>query len=140
MFSQNAVFLWLALFFALFVCEMFVPYREKLVFSLAAGCVATMFFCELQKSLFFQCVFCILSALFVYLSVIMSEILKIRLQRRKKESFADVIVLCDIPDREYGFVYRQGKRHTIRNDSGKKLKKGEVLQMAKKELDGEDNV
>ena len=140
MFSQNAVFLWLALFFVLFVCEIFVPYRKKLAFSFLAGCVATMIFCEFQKSLFFQCVFCIFTAFFVYLSVAIFEIANTRRRGGNKNSFADVIVLCDIPNKEYGFVYRRGKRHTLRNDSGKMLSKGDVVQIAEKELEGAENV
>lgn len=130
MLYENGVYLWLALFLTLLVCEIFVLYRVKMAVSFMIGCVACIVFSEYEKSLFVQCVFFLGVSCAVFSVLTFLAFLQKRTKDKNSDKLVDVITLCDIPNKEYGYVYHSGKSYTLKNDSGDNLKKGDVLQVS----------
>jgi ribosomal protein S17 len=48
-----------------------------------------------------------------------------------------VIALCDIEEDSYGKVYYMGKVYIIKNPECQNIKKGEVVRIEKRRLEGE---
>lgn len=116
-------------------CELYVPYRRRLLLSAAAGAgaalVSSCFFAEA----FWQCVCFLIFSFLIYTAA--SAAVFFGRRRRSGNGFYTVIALGDIPEDGYGAVYCVGKSHIIRNPFGKRIKKGEVLRLCRRELEGE---
>ena len=129
MLGEYSFYMWTALFFAIFLCELFYPFQKKLAFCAMLSCVATIFLCEYEKSLFLSCLFFIVFSFFVHLIILFLPFFG-----KKEAKAVEVITLCDIPTKEYGYVYFFGKRYRIKNNSEKTIKKGVVLQIERQEM------
>jgi hypothetical protein len=58
----------------------------------------------------------------------------------KHTSLCRTIALCDICENSFGRVYCRGKSYVIKNQTGKKIMKGEVVNLQKHCLEGESLV
>ncbi len=135
MYNGISHFLWLTLGFLILVCELYVPYKIRVFLSLCLSAFLVCFLSFFLSDIFTESVlFIIASAFFYCTSYVLS------LFRMKREVVFDTISLDDIKEASYGRVYCNGKTYVIKNDSGKFIKKGEVVKFEKSCLEGESHV
>jgi len=128
-------FLWLTLGFLILICELYVPYKIRVFLSICMSAFVVCFLSFFLTDIFTESVlFIIASAFFYCTSYIVS------LFQKKREVVFDTISLDDINEASYGRVYCNGKTYVIKNDSGKFIKKGEVVKLEKNRLEGESLV
>ena len=135
MYNGISHFLWLTLGFLILICELYVPYKKRVFLSLCLSAFAVCFFSFYLSDIFAESVlFIIASAFFYCTSLIISSL------RIKKGDMCDTICLDDMNEASYGRVYCKGKTYVIKNNSGKFIKKGEVVKFEKSYLEGESLV
>ncbi|MBE6623160.1 MAG: hypothetical protein E7621_03125 [Ruminococcaceae bacterium] len=135
MYNGISHFLWLTLGFLILICELYVPYKIRVFLSICMSAFVVCFLSFFLTDIFTESVlFIIASAFFYCTSYIVS------LFQKKREVVFDTISLDDINEASYGRVYCNGKTYVIKNDSGKFIKKGEVVKLEKNRLEGESLV
>ncbi len=135
MYMENS-FLWFWLFWALFLCELYVPFGKKVLLPFDAAFFLTVIFSQFEESLFAQCVFSISAAFSIY---VIAQIVQIifRYLKQKPPSFVRVIALTDIEIGGFGYVYGENGRFVVKNTYDKKIKKGELVDFSDSQLSGE---
>ena len=135
MYNGISRFLWLTLGFLILIFELYVPYKIRVFISLCMSAFLICFLSFYLSDIFTESVlFIIASAFFYCTSYVLS------LFRMKRKVFFETISLDDIEEASYGRVYCNGKTYVIKNDSGKFIKKGEVVKFEKAALEGESLV
>ena len=132
MYNNISFFLWMILCFIILVCELYVPYKNRFFFSIASGAFASSFLSFFLFDLFRECVFFISASALIYIF----SSFKVAVKKRKT-GMLSVIALCDIEEDSYGKVYYMVKVYIIKNPECQNIKKGEVVRIEKRRLEGE---
>lgn len=132
----DSCYLWLVLCFMIFACELYVPYKKRLFLSLASGAFVCSFCSFLFRDIFRESLFFIIVSVFFYSASVVLSALCVH----GRKGYCDVIALNDIDECSCGRVYCCNKGYIIKNNSGRKIKKGEVLRIERQHLEGESVV
>lgn len=139
MFYDYVQFMWMLLAVTILLCELYVPYRQKLFLSIALSGSVCILISEFIYDVFIQCIFFISLSAIIYCTFSAALFFWNKIKKLRKNSI-EIIALCDIPNNSYGAVYHSGKSQIIKNDYGKIIKKGEALRIDPQDLEGESVV
>lgn len=136
MLERYHAFIWSVPAFLILLCEIYVPYRGRIFWSMFCGAFLNVILCDFVKDVFTQCVLFIFSSIFAYTVLCIAVSVK---KRKKHDPQAAVIALCDIARGNYGTVFWGGRSYIIKNLFSHKINKGEVILMDKKELEVQEH-